>query len=40
MESTIEVYSWGDFVTFIHESYEIEPDIGSRPILDQVAADL
>jgi hypothetical protein len=40
MESTIEVYSWGDFVTFIHESCEIEPDIGSRPILDQVAADL
>lgn len=40
MESTIGVYSWGDFVTFIHESYEIEPDIGSHPILDQVATDL
>lgn len=40
MQSTIKVYSWGGFVTFIHENCEIESDIGSHPILDQVATDL
>jgi hypothetical protein len=40
MQGSVEVYSWGDFVRFIHEICEIEPDIGSHPILDQVAADL
>lgn len=40
MRNTSEAYSWGDFVVFIRTTYELKSDVGSHPVLDQVATDL
>jgi hypothetical protein len=40
MRDTSKVYPWGDFVSFIRTTYELNSDVWSHPVLDQVAVNI